>query len=119
MSHGLFPALVKLEPISHKYHNQSGDEYHSVTRLLKDISEKFEDTFAYKNATEEKRAEWKAKGAHAANEGTRIHNALEMFADTRMIKDSDLELEEAIRKIDYEYRDYHKLHNEICLYNDK
>lgn len=119
IEHGLFPALVKLEPTSHRYHSQSGDEYRSVTTLLKDISEKFEDTFAYKNATEEKRKEWKAKGTQAANEGTRIHNALELFAETRAIMDSDLELEEAIRKIDYEYRDYHKLHNEICLYNDK
>lgn len=117
MSHNLFPIKVKLEPLSHTYSCDEGNLYKSVTTLLKSISEKFEDTFAYKNATEEKRAEWKAKGTKAADDGTRIHNALELFAEMGQILPENEELRSAIESIHSEYKDYHKLHNEICLYN--
>jgi len=118
MSHGLFNPKVKLEPVSHTYTCDAGHQYKSVTTLLKDIAERFEDTFAYKNATEEKRAEWKAKGVDAADKGTRIHNALELFAEMNQISTEDLELEEAIKSIHGEYKGYNKLHNEICLYHE-
>ena len=119
MSHNLFETKVSLEPIKHVYTDKAGAEYKSVTTILKDIAEKFEDTFAYKNASEEKRAEWKAKGTVAAEAGTRIHNALELFSERRVIEDYNIELEEAIRDIDKQYESYNKVHNEICLYNEE
>lgn len=119
MAHTLFDAKVSLEPIKHIYTDKDGAEYKSVTTILKDIAEKFEDTFAYKNASEEKRAEWKEKGRDAADKGTRIHNALELFAESGFIKVEDLELEDVIRDIHSHYTGYNKLHNEICLYNEE
>ena len=118
MSHGLFNPKVKLEPVSHTYTCDAGHQYKSVTTLLKDIAERFEDTFAYKNATEEKRAEWKAKGNDAANKGTRIHNALESFSNTAEISATDFELKDSIISIDKEYASYNKIHNEVCLYHE-
>lgn len=117
--HGLFEPKVTLEPVSHTYTCDNGNAYKSVTTLLKMIGEDFQDTFAYKNATEEKRAEWKAKGVKAATDGTRIHNALELYAEMGQISELDQELEAAIKSIHEEYKGYNKLHNEICLYHDE
>jgi len=118
MSHNLFKSKVKLEPVKHVYTCNEGHEYKSVTTLLKTISEDFKDTFAYKNASEEKRAEWKEKGVIAADAGTRIHNALELFAEMGQISEENEELREAILSIHEEYKGYNKLHNEIGLHNE-
>ena len=118
MSHKLFEHKVVLEPISHTYACDKGELYKSVTPLLKTIAESFEDTFAYKNATEEKRAEWKEKGVKASSDGTRFHNALELYADFGQIKDEDKDIEDAIKSIHEEYKGYNKLYNEICLYSE-
>jgi hypothetical protein len=119
MSHNLFERKVTLEPTAHVYTDANGNTYKSVTTLLKELGEKFEDTYAYKNATEEKKAEWKEKGRVAADAGTRIHNALELFAEMGTIEDSNKDLEQAIKSIHAEYTGYHKLQNEICLYHEE
>ncbi len=119
MIHTLFPNKVKLEPVSHRYHDNSGNEYMSVSKLLKMIAEKFEDTHAYARATNETKAEWKAIGKESADHGTRIHNALELFSDTGQILKEDEDLEEIIKSVSAEYSEYHKSYNEVCLYNDK
>jgi len=117
MSHGLFKSKVKLEPIKHIYTCDEGNEYKSVTTLLKTIAESFEDTFAYKNASEEKRAEWKEKGRVASDHGTRIHNALELYNETGQILKENSDLEQAIKSIIDDYKGYHKCYDEVCLYN--
>jgi len=115
--HTLFANLVKLEPISHTYSDAEGTQYTSVTTLLKNISEKFEDTIAYKRASEDTRAQWKEKGRVASDHGTRIHNALELYNETGQILKENADLEQAIKSIIDDYRGYHKCYDEVCLYN--
>ena len=67
MLHNLFTPLVTLEKESHVYRDREGKEYLSVSKFLSMLSEKFEDTRAYKLASEETRLEWKAKGRAAAD----------------------------------------------------
>jgi len=117
--HTLFPNKVKLEPVSHRYYHDNGDEYISVSALLKMIAEKFEDTHAYARATPETRLEWKEKGRVAADHGTRIHNALELYSDSGQILKDNEDLVEIIKSVSAEYNEYHKNYNEVCLYNEK
>lgn len=117
--HTLFPNKVTLEPVSHKYYHQNGDQYLSVSALLKMLGEKFEDTPAYARADEETRAKWKQIGKESAGHGTRIHEALELFNKTGQILIENAHLEEPIKSIIGEYKDYHTTHDEVCLYNEK
>jgi hypothetical protein len=116
--HNLFPNKVKLEPISHRYYHENGDEYMSWSKFSKNLSQQFEDKYAYKIATPEKRAEWAVKRDDAANHGTRIHNALEYYDETGLIKAEDAEFTELIKSVASEYGAYNKVHNEVCLYNE-
>lgn len=119
MIHTLFPNKVKLEPVSHKYYDGMGNQYISVSALLKMIGEKFEDTPAYARASEETRAEWKRIGQQSAGHGTRIHEALELYNQTGQILAENAEFEPAIKSIIKEYGDYHRTLDEVCLYNDE
>jgi hypothetical protein len=118
MAHTLFPNSVVLEPISHTYQDSLGRQYLSVSKLLGLLSEKFEDTPAYARASDETRAQWKEKGRAAANHGTAIHNALELYSQTGQILAENAHMAEAIKSISAEYKDYHQNHDEICLYNN-
>lgn len=118
MVHTLFNNSVQLEPVSHTYKNAKGKEYLSVSKLLGMLSEKFENTPAYARASEETRAEWKAKGTKAANHGTAIHNALELYSQTGQILKENAHMEPVIKSITAEYKEYHLTYDEVCLYND-
>lgn len=117
--HTLFSSDVVLEPISHTYQNSKGEQYLSVSKFLGLLSEKFEDTPAYQRADELTRLQWKEKGRAAANHGTTIHNALELYSQTGQILSENAFMEEAIKSITSEYKDYHQSHDEICLYNNE
>jgi hypothetical protein len=119
MIHTLFPNKVQLEPVSHKYYDGEGKQYISVSKVLSLLSEKFEDTIAYARASDETRAEWKKKGKDAADHGTNIHNALELYNKTGQILIENAHLEEAIKSIIGEYKEYHQSHDEVCLYNEE
>lgn len=117
--HSLFPNRVQLEPVTHKYYNQNGEQYLSVSALLKMMGEKFEDTPAYARATAETRQEWKKIGNESAGHGTRIHNALELFNKTGQILETDREMELPVKDIISTYSEYHATYDEICLYDNE
>lgn len=117
--HTLFPSLVSLEPISHTYSDRDGKQYLSVSEFLRMLSERFEDTQAYKKADSETRDVWKSKGKTAADHGTNIHEALELYNKSGQILKTNEQLAPAIRSITDEYKDYNKTYDEICLYNSE
>lgn len=117
--HTLFPMNVSLEPVAHKYYDSQGKEYISVSKFLSMLSERFEDTPAFKRATSETKLIWKAKGKAAADHGTNIHEALELYNKTGQILQSNSHLADAIRSVTDEYKDYNKTYDEICLYSNE
>jgi hypothetical protein len=117
--HSLFDNRVTLEPVSHKYYHLDGNQYLSVSALLKMMGEKFEDTPAYAKATEETKAGWKKIGMDSAGHGTRIHEALELYNQTGQILIENKDWEQAIKSIIGEYKDYHRTYDEVCLYNEE
>jgi len=116
--HTLFPNLVRLEPVNHTYQNAKGQQFLSVSKFLGLLSEKFEDTPAYARANDETRAQWKEKGRVAANHGTNIHNALELYNKTGQILIENAGIESVIKSINAEYKEYHQTYDEVCLYNE-
>lgn len=117
--HTLFKSDVVLEPESHTYMDSLGRQYLSVTKFLGLLSERFEDTPAYARANDETRAQWKEKGRIAAQHGTAIHNALELYSQTGQILSENAHMTEAIKSICSEYAEYHQSHDEICLSNSE
>ncbi len=117
--HTLFAQKVKLEPKAHRYFHQNGDEYLSFSKLYELLHEKFEDKPAYKRATPETRAEWKAKGKASADHGTSVHEALELYSDTGQILEENKKWEEVIKSVSAEYKGYNKSYNEVCLFNEE
>ncbi len=116
MAHGLFEEKVALEPIKHVYTHVNGDEYISVSKVLNMLSEPFENTFAYRNATEEKLAEWKAKGDDAREHGTAIHEALETYNQFKTCENP--EWEEGLKSILEVYKGW-RSYDEVCLYDEQ
>lgn len=116
MAHGLFEEKVALEPIKHVYTDKIGNEYVSVSKLLSMLSESFENTFAYRNATPEKLAEWKLKGDVAREHGTNVHKAIETYAQFKTCENP--EWETGIKSILEVYKGY-RCYDEVCLYNEE
>lgn len=115
--HTMFKPIVQLQHDTHQYFDVNGNQYISVSKLLTLISEKFEDTIAYQRASEATRAEWKGKGKVAADHGTQIHNALELYNQTGQVLVENSHLETPVKSIINEYKDYHQTHDEVCLYS--
>lgn len=123
--HNLFPIKVKLEPVSHKYYDNQGRQYLSVSKVLSLLSEPFDRGIAKFTAKkrgvseEEVLAEWDKVRDDAANHGTRIHDALETYAKTGQILVENAHLEAGIKSVLAEYEDYNISHEEVCLYDEE
>lgn len=115
--HNLFPNSVRLNHETHQYFDDAGREYLSVSKFIGLLYEKFEDSIAYKRANEETKKEWKNTGVRAANHGTNIHEALELYNNTGQILEANSHLEPIIKDITSHYSAYHKTYDEICLYS--
>jgi len=116
MGHGLFDEKVALEPISHTYTDKEGLNYISVSKVLSMLSEPFENTWAFKQATPEKLIEWKKKGDDAREHGTSVHNALETYNKFKTCENP--EWEEGLKSVLEVYKGW-RSYDEICLYNDE
>lgn len=120
--------LVSLEPIQHKYfHKVTGDEYMSVSKFLSLFKKPFDKSIAYNCAgkgdyvgmtAEEVLLHWEVYGQERANEGTRIHNSLELFSNTTTILAENEDLRPAILNITSKYKDYYRQYNEVVLHDD-
>lgn len=118
---------VKLEPVAHKYFDQYGTEYISVSKLLSLVSEKFDaERMAVFTArkqgktVEQVLAEWDKIRDDAANHGTRIHNALERYEkENGLVLPEDRDLTEMIESVMQIYRSYPKSFSELCLWHDE
>lgn len=115
----LFEPKVQLEPVSHKYYDKDGREYMSVSELLSGMSEKFEDKAAYKIASEETRKAWAENRDSAADHGTRIHNALELYKASAQVLPENEDLREMIVDICKDYKGYYQIHDELCVYSEE
>lgn len=115
----IFPGLdrfVVLEPDSHTYWDKEGRQYESVSKFLSRFYVAF-DAVLISRGDKNLQKQWKDYGKERADEGTRIHNALEEYSLTTKIQPQNEDLRTAVISITSEYNYAYKSFNEQCIYN--
>lgn len=119
---------VYLDKESHRYFNLDGDEYMSVSKFRSLFKEPFNKGAAYncagkgeyENMTpEEVLTYWEVYGKERADEGTRIHSAIELFFDSATILPENEMYRPALLNIASKYKDYYRTYNEVVLYDNE
>jgi hypothetical protein len=115
----MFSDKVYLKEDTHQYFCRlTGKEYSSMSAVKKSVKNDFKDSFAYKNASQQKRDEWTQKGIGAATLGTRNHLALETYAKTASIPDELSDLYPMVKSIFSLFHEYDRVYSEQVLYSD-
>lgn len=122
MIHNLFPNEVYLEPIKHRYYDSKGNEYISFSKLYGKLVDKFDAEGIARNIArnsdktkEEILAEWQSK----TDSGTRIDKALELYAQTATILDSDEDLKQLVPLVLEKYKIYKSTFEQGVPYSKK
>src|SRR6187399_314365 len=122
MVHTLYPAKVRLNEEVHKYYDAMDREYVSFSRLFSFLSPKFDSekiasvvARSRGVSSEDVRGEWN----NATNEGTRIDNALTLYAMTGQILDTDRDIEKLIKGVLVKYKYYNKTYEQLVVYNEE
>lgn len=109
MVHTLFPNEVYLEPIEHKYFDGQGNQYISFSALYGKLVAKFNADFISKQVSKHgplSANEVKASWEQTAVNGTRIDKALEVYAQTARLEESDEDLKELVEEVLIKYKSY-------------
>jgi len=118
--HNLYDQKVRLDEKVHKYFDNEGKEYMSFSRLYNFLVPKFDANFiAGQVAKSEGRSKEAVLGqwSNATDEGTRIDAALELYAQTGQILESDRDLKGIVEHVLGKYKDYHSCHEQLVVYN--
>lgn len=111
MIHNLFKNEVQLEPVSHKYYDSMGNRYIGFSELYSKLVAKFDaDKIAGlisrngEKSVDEIKQSWQDK----TDSGSRIDKALELYAQTATILDSDEDLKELCPQVLEKYKIYNR-----------
>lgn len=118
--HTLFPATVRLNQEDHTYTDNLGNYYISFSKFYKFICEPFDadsvSRFVAKGSGVEQ-AEVLDKWRGQTDEGTRIDNALELYAKTGQILVENEDIADMVKSINAEYAKYNKCYEQLVVYN--
>lgn len=120
--HTLYDQKVRLETESHRYYHNNGDEYMGFSQLYGFLVPKFNADFLAGRVAESEgttKEDILGKWRGATDEGTRIDAALELYAQTGQILESDADLEDVIKRVLDKYKTYHSCHEQLIVYNEK
>lgn len=122
-----FPGLdsyVTMHEESHTYWDKDGRQYESVSKFLSRFYEAFDAQLISRQVAKSTgedagviEAEWKRYGQERADEGTRVHNAMELFEKECKILPENEDCRPWILSVASEYKDYYKCYQEQCLYD--
>ena len=120
MIHDLFPQKVRLFEDEHKYYHDNGDEYMSFSKLFTSLSPKFDSDrvsgyVAKNNGTTKETVllDWQSRTA----EGTRIDNALTLYAQTGQILETDRDIASIVKHVLKKYEGYHRCYEQVVVYS--
>jgi hypothetical protein len=118
--HTLYPNLVRLEPVEHKYYDSMGNQYVGFSKFYKFLSAPFDakniSRFIAK-ATGESQDDLLNKWSGQTSEGTRIDAALELYAKTGQVLETDADISDLIKSVLAEYSEYNKTFEQLVVYN--
>ena len=114
---------VTFEPKYHRYHNTSGQEYRSVSKLLNSIEVPFDRqgiSMAMAKGSKAKQAEilaeWDRKRDSSIERGNWIHDNLEKFHKLGICDDA---LSPVVQQIKPLYKDYFRVYTEVLVSNSE
>jgi hypothetical protein len=118
--------IVTLEPVAHKYFDQFGNEYTSVSKVLESVKNKFDHDGRILKATAAKRgmkecdlaAEWELNKNKACDHGTRIHNALERYQNEFKLLPEEEDLSPVVKSITNLFSEYGRTYQEAVLHSE-
>lgn len=121
MGHSLFEEKVKLDDKTHVYSDDIGNNYMGFSSTFGFISKPFFSGLAKTVAQSEgvSTTEVQNRWDGQRNEGSRIDDALTLYASTGKIADENLDLKESLDQILVHYKDYHKCFEQMVVYNEK
>lgn len=120
--HNLYKQDVILYPDAHKYYDVSGKEYMGFSSLYNFLVPKFDSDFmagqvAKKEGLTKENVlnNWKS----ATDEGTRIDNALELYAETGQILKENEDIKPLLEFVLKKYKDYNRCYSQLTVFNHK
>jgi hypothetical protein len=122
--HSLYANKVRLDVDAHKYYDGHNREYMSFSRLYGFLVPKFNSDFLAGKVAESPKNDFTSKEAvlkewnAATNEGTRIDAALELYAQTGQILESDADLKGIIEHVLSKYKVYNKCFEQLVVYDE-
>ena len=117
MIHNLFPNDVRLEPLSHRYYDNSGLEYMGFSKCYEFLVKKFNASQAASNYKNKSKSEGLADWDLTSDTGSRIDSALDRFAQTATILDSDDDLIQLVQCVLKKYEPYDKTYEQVVVYH--
>ncbi len=112
--------FVKLKEDPHQYFDADGTEYLSTSKFISQFYKKFDSNFiAGRTAISEgvTKQDVLDRWNGQTNEGTRRHNAIELFFKTATILPENEDLRPMIINIVSQYKSYYRIYNEQALYD--
>lgn len=118
---------VYLNEADHRYYNRDGEEYMSSSKFRALFKEPFDKNAAYNCAgktgyegmtPEEVLQQWSDYGTERADEGTRIHKAIELFFDTATVLPENEHYRPGLLNIANQYSEYYRTYNEVIVYDN-
>lgn len=112
--------FVTLEKSSHIYKDKNGEQYLSTSKFIGLFYKKFESDFiagAVARNEGVKKQDILDRWGEQTDEGTRRHDALEMYFKTTQIAPENEDLRPMILNIASQYKDYYRVYNEVIVYD--
>jgi hypothetical protein len=114
--------FIKFEEKKHQYFDSDGNEYQSMSRVLRTIQNHF-DREGISKAVAKSRgvsqdkilAEWDKKRDDASDYGNFIHNGMEDYFNGKTVNDK--RIEELAKSFSVETKDYYRMSTEHILYD--
>lgn len=119
MIHNLFKNEVNLEPLSHRYYDDSGLEYFGFSRSYEFLVKKFdsEKIAGYCSNENESKEDVLNKWTNQRDNGTRIDNQLESFAQTATIDAGNEDIKVLVEEVMSKYKFYNKTFEQVVVYD--
>lgn len=122
MLHSLYNQKVYLNEETHQYFDQQEREYISFSKLFGFLSPKFDAEMIAGHVARSEGTTAKSvlsKWNNATNEGTRIDNALTLYAQTGQVLESDSDLEPLIKHVLKKYEGYNSCYEQLVVYSEE
>lgn len=120
MNHGLFEEKVKLDAETHVYSDRNAQNYMGFSSTFDFVTTPFFNGAAKLVAAKEgvQTSDIQARWDGQRDEGSRIDDALTLFAASGKVADGNEDIKDALEQILVHYKNYHKTHEQLLVYNE-